>query len=87
MNTPQAERKRRDDLYDEWHKYHRELVDRDFPGSAIPARLRMLRPIRKEGDIFVIEHNEMHVDWLKHRMPKLYEELSKGCRMVKRDAE
>ena len=78
----EAQRERRDDLYREWNQCIDELVP---GGKWAPAwrRLRMLRPLRKDGEMFVIEHNEMHVDYLKHRTPELYAELSKKCRMVK----
>ena len=80
-NEVQPERERRDDLYREWNQCIDVLVSsRLTPGWK---RLRMLRPLRKDGETFIIEYNEMHMDWLEHRTPELYEQLGKRCRMVK----
>ena len=81
-NEVQPEREKRDALYREWNQCVDELVP---GGKWAPAwrRLRLLRPLRKEGEIFVIAFNAMHVDYLKHRTPELYKKLSEKCRMVK----
>ena len=82
-NAVQPERQRRNELYRAWRKCVDELVP---GGKWAPGwqRLRLLRPIRKEDDVFIIEFNRMHIDYLKHRTPELYAELSKRCRMVRR---
>ena len=76
-----ARRQERDRMFADWRAFLTDLAS-ELP-QVLP-RLLLLRPIRREGEVFVIEYNEMHVDYLKHRTPKLYDKLSERCRMVKR---
>ena len=75
-----ARRKTRAALFADWQAF---LADLTVTLPQVLPRLQQLRVLRRDGDTFIIEWNEMHVDYLKHRVPALYEALSKRCRMVK----